>query len=111
MISNGRLYAADTTHRLLTFDLANIPGPKDDLANRQASACVLCGFSPVEIANQPVLQGLAAFSVFGKTVVVADTPNHRVLVWRDVSLPSASQAPDVVLGGSLAIRRPFQPQP
>ena len=35
VVANGRLYAADTARRLLTFDLANIPGAKDDLTDRQ----------------------------------------------------------------------------
>ncbi len=98
VISNTRLYAADATHRLFTFDLTKIPGPKDDLVNRQGSTCVVCGFAPLAVANQSVTQGVAAFAVFGKTLIVADTPNRRVLIWRDVSSPHAALGPDIVLG-------------
>ncbi|MGA8028498.1 MAG: hypothetical protein WB992_15245 [Bryobacteraceae bacterium] len=100
VVSDGRLYVADATHRLLTYDLTKLPGPRDDLADRQGTGCAVCGFSPIAVANQPVLPGIAGVSVFGKTVVAADTANHRVLVWRDVSLPRSSQAPDIVLGRS-----------
>ena len=97
-VLNNRLYAADAGHHLLTFDLAKIPGAKDDLAERQGGACVLCGFSPIASMDQPVFPGIAGVSVFGKTVAVVDTQGHRVLVWRDVSSPRSSQAPDIVLG-------------
>jgi|GEM_PF-1732634 len=99
-ISNNRLYAADATRHLLAFDLTKIPAAKDDLADRAGPACALCGFPPLAVLDQPVLKGIAAVSVFGKTVVIADPPGHRVLIWRDVSAPSASSSPDVVLGRS-----------
>ncbi len=98
VVLNNRLYAADVAGHLLTFDLTNIPGAKDDFADRQGAACAVCGFSPLASLNQPVFQGIAAVSVFGKTVVVADTQTGRVLIWRDVSSPRNGQAPDVVLG-------------
>ena len=39
-VAKGRLYAADNSNRMLTFDLAKIPGPKDDLSDRQERAAV-----------------------------------------------------------------------
>ena len=98
VVLNNRLYVADTAGRLLTFDPSKIPSVKDDFAGSQGSECAVCGFSPLAAVDQPVFQGIAAVSVFGKTVAVADTQNHRILIWRDVSAPHASQAPDVVLG-------------
>lgn len=97
-ISNGKLYAADATQRVLTFDIAAIPGPKDDLAASQGSTCAVCGFAPAAVAKQSVLPGVAAVGVFGKTVVIADVSRRRVLIWRDVSQPESSQGPDLVLG-------------
>lgn len=97
-ISGGHLYVADASHRLLTFDLGQIPGSKDDLADRQGSACIVCGFSPIASTNQSVLPGIGAVSVFGKTIVIADTTNGQVLLWRDSSLPRSSSHPDIVLG-------------
>jgi uncharacterized protein (TIGR03437 family) len=100
LISNGRLYATDTAHRLLIFDLAKLPGPKDDLAVPQGRSCAVCGFSPVAVPNQPILQGSPAVSIYGTTVAVADASNHRVLIWRDTSVSAAHQMPDIVLGQS-----------
>lgn len=99
LISNGRLYVTDATHHVLTFDLARIPGPKDEIVPLGLS-CMVCGFSPIAITNQPVLQGSPTVSIYGTTVAVADTPNHRVLIWRGTSVSAASQMPDIVLGES-----------
>ena len=81
--SKGRLYAADASNHVLTFDLAKIPGPKDDLSDRPGTGCSVCGFAPVSVANQAVIRGVAGAAAYGKTVVVADAANHRVLIWRD----------------------------
>jgi hypothetical protein len=95
-VSKGRLYAADSSDRILTFDLTKIPGPKDDVSDRHGAACSVCGFAPVSIANQAVMRGVAVAASYGRTVVLADAPNHRVLIWRDSNSPK----PDVVLGHS-----------
>jgi len=100
LISNGRLYATEAVHHVLIFDLTRIPGPNDDLAPAQGLSCMVCGFSPIATANQPMLQGFAAVSIYGTTVAVADTLNRRVLIWRDTSVSAASQMPDIVLGDS-----------
>jgi len=95
-VSKGRLYAADASNKTLGFDLAKIPDPKDDLTDGQGSACRVCGFTPVSVANQAVMRGVAVAATYGRTVVLADPPKHRVLIWRDSSSPK----PDVVLGRS-----------
>jgi len=46
------------------------------------------------------LQGAPTVSIYRTTVALADTPNHRVLIWRDTSAGSANQMPDVILGQS-----------
>jgi uncharacterized protein (TIGR03437 family) len=103
--SKGRLYAADASNHVLTFDLAKIPGPKDDLSDRQGTGCSVCGFAPVTVENQAVIRGVAGAAAYGKTVVVADAANHRVLIWRDSSV--GSQKPDIVLGrGGSALLEP-----
>ncbi len=93
-VSKGKLYAADASNHVLTFDLAKLPGPKDDLNGSQVSGCRVCGFAPVSVTNQAVMRGVAGAAAFGRTVVVADPANHRVLIWRD----STSPEPDIVLG-------------
>jgi uncharacterized protein (TIGR03437 family) len=97
-IVNGQLFAADAANHLETFDLTKLPGVKDEPADRSASPCAVCGLTPLTVANQSVFQGVAASASFGKTVVVADTANHRVLIWRGVS---PSPKPDIILS------RPF----
>jgi uncharacterized protein (TIGR03437 family) len=99
-LSGGHLFAADASHRLLTFDLAQIPGPRDEPASSSGLACSLCGFTASTIANQSVLPGIAAITVSGKTIVAADPQHHRVLIWRDSSSPRAAYGPDVQLGRS-----------
>jgi uncharacterized protein (TIGR03437 family) len=98
-VSNGRLYVADTSKHLLAFDLSQIPGASQEVQASQSSTCAVCGFSPVAVLNQPVIPGISAISVSGKSVAVVDTVNQRVLVWRDTSSESALKGPDVVLGG------------
>ncbi len=96
-VSDGKLFVADSAEQLLTFDLAQIPGPKADL-DRSTSQCAVCGFSPIASSSQPVMPGIAAVSVWGKSLVVADPANHRVLIWRDTGKVGAEATPDVVLG-------------
>jgi uncharacterized protein (TIGR03437 family) len=98
LISGGRLYATDAAHHVLIFDLAKIPGPHDNLPAVQAASCLACGFAPTAVSNQPLLQGSPAVSIHGTTVALADTQNHRVLIWRDTRLSAANQMPDIVLG-------------
>jgi uncharacterized protein (TIGR03437 family) len=97
-LANGRLYAADASRRLLTFDLSQIPGPKDDVNARPGARCPLCGFSPLASIAQSVIPGVAAVAVNGKTVAIADASSRRVLIWRDSSSPRATKGPDVVIG-------------
>jgi uncharacterized protein (TIGR03437 family) len=97
-VSAGRLYAADASHHVLTFDLSQLPGVRDDFALRQTNGCGVCGFNPVAVTNESVMPGVAAVSVRGKAVAVADTSNHRVLIWRDATAPRPGNAPDIVLG-------------
>jgi uncharacterized protein (TIGR03437 family) len=92
----GHLYAAEPSGRVLTFDIAGIPTPKDDLSTLRRGLCNLCGLAPSAVASQNVFPGVAGVSSYGRTVVVADPSHHHVLIWRNTSEPST--APDVVLG-------------
>ncbi len=96
-LSSGWLYAADASHRLLTVDLSQIPGPREEPARHSDGSCPVCGFSVGAIGSYAVLPGVAGVSIYGKTVVAADPPNHRVLIWRDSSLPRVAKGPDIVL--------------
>lgn len=91
-ISTGRLYVADTANHLLAFDLSKLAAS---------------GSSPSAILNQSVMVGISAVSVYGKSVAIADTVNHRVLVWRDASSESALKGPDVVLADSSSVVEPI----
>jgi uncharacterized protein (TIGR03437 family) len=57
----------------------------------------LCGFPAIEQVNQAVLPGVAGVAVFGNTVAMVDTPNHRVLLWQDAATAHPAQ---VVLGSN-----------
>lgn len=89
-LSNGKLYAADEAHHLLTFDLSQIPGAAGDFADRQGP-CGLCGFPAVEQVNQAVLPGVAGVAVFRNTVAMVETTGHRVLVWPDAATPQPAR--------------------
>ena len=94
----SRLYASDSAHRLLTFDLSKIPDSREDAAARAGNGCSVCGFMPVASVNQSVAPGAAAFAVSGKTVVLASPATHRVLIWRDATSGRIDRSPDLVLG-------------
>ncbi|MBV9268225.1 MAG: hypothetical protein JO061_18800, partial [Acidobacteriaceae bacterium] len=99
-VSGQRLYVADASNDVLTFDLTKIPGSKDDLAAHQGSGCAVCLQTPLSTISQRVAPGSAAVAVSGRTVAAIDTFTRRVLIWRDVSSPSASSGPDVILSPS-----------
>jgi uncharacterized protein (TIGR03437 family) len=105
LILNGQLYASDATGHVLIFELAKILARKDDVAPELEPSCTVCGFSPMAVPNQPMLQGFAGVSIYGTSVAVADATNHRVLIWRDTRVGSAAQPPDIVLGDSNSDRR------
>ena len=96
-IAKNRLYAAEPSGHVLTFDLERVLSANDDPADR---ACMVCGFPAIASTSQSVMPGLAGIATYGNTVVTADTARHRVLVWNGVNSPRSSQEPDVILGGS-----------
>lgn len=96
-ISNRKLYAADASGRVLAFDLRGLPGAKDDMAGEPVAGCAVCGLSPASVVNQSVLPGVAAVTVHEKTVLIADAARREVSIWRDVSSPQTSNAPDIIL--------------
>ncbi len=97
-LAPNRLYAADASNHVLTFDLARIPGPKEDMSAYPSGACSLCGFAPLAVAAQAVIPGVAGVSSFGKTVLIVDPVHRHVLIWRDAS--RVQPGPDLVLGRS-----------
>ncbi|MDQ2843441.1 MAG: hypothetical protein M3Y72_20850 [Acidobacteriota bacterium] len=100
VVARDRLYAADLSNRLWTYDLLKIGKVQDDAASRAGNGCLVCNFAPLGETNESVMPGVAAVSVWGKTVAVADPANHRVLIWRDSTSPRPDRGPDVVLRGA-----------
>jgi uncharacterized protein (TIGR03437 family) len=98
-IAHGRLYATGA-QQTIAFDLTAILSPPDDPAG-QRTGCTACGFKPVVTAAHPPAI-LANLAMFGKTLVVADSTHHRVLIWRDTDSVDPAGDPDVILGGSAA---------
>ncbi len=100
VVSHDRLYAADVSGHVLTFDLSRLGSVRDDRSARQSSGCAVCLPSPSAETNESVMPGVAAVSVWDKTIAVADSANHRVLIWRDSTAPRPDRGPDIILGRS-----------
>lgn len=98
VVSQDHLHVADATHHILTFDLSRIGGARDDRSARLSNSCSVCLSNPDNQTNESVMPGVATVSVWGKSVAVADTVNHRVLIWRDATVARVDRGPDVVLG-------------
>jgi len=98
--SRNRLYAADSSGHLLTFDLSRLGSVRDDRSARQSSGCAVCLPLPSAETNESVMPGVAAVSVWDKTIAVADAANHRVLIWRDSTASRPDRGPDIILGRS-----------
>ncbi len=92
---NGQLYVADTSGRVLTFDLS--PVFSKVLTGSDNGTCAVCVNAPVGATTQSVPAAGARFALFRHSVAIADAAHHRVLFWRDTSRPSAAAGPDVVL--------------
>jgi len=98
VVTQNRLFAADTSRHILTFDVNLLGNLRDDRGQHSTGGCSLCFPAPVSQTNESVMPGVASVSVWGKTVAVADAANHRVLIWRDSSAPRPDRGPDVILG-------------
>ncbi len=100
VVSPDRLYAADTSGHILTFDLSRLASVRDDHSGRRSSDCAVCVPFPSAEANESVMPGIAVVSVWDKTIAVADAAHHRVLIWRDSTAPRPDHGPDLILGRS-----------
>ncbi len=102
VVSQDRLYAADLSSHVLTFDLSRIGSVRDDRSAHQSSSsgCTVCLPSPSAEIVKSVMPGVAAVSVWDKTIAVVDAAQHRVLIWRDSTAPRPDRGPDVILGRS-----------
>ncbi len=100
IVSRDRLYAADSSGHVLTFDLSRLGSVRDDRSARQSGGCAVCLPLPSAETKESVMPGVAAVSVWDKTIAVADAVNHRVLIWRDSTAPRPDRGPDIILGRS-----------
>lgn len=96
-ISKNKLFVADSSGKLLTYDLSGLPAPDADLAAASRATCNVCGYAPVSSVAQSVIPGTATVSTWGKSLAVIDSRRHRILFWRDVTSRSAFVKPDVTL--------------
>ena len=97
--AGDRLYAADRSQRTYTFDLSPLVAFENgSLAT--SNGCPACVATPIAQSAHAVMPGVAAVSVWSKTVAVADPANHRVLIWRDATAPKLDRGPDLVLEGA-----------
>ncbi len=99
-------------NRVLQFNTAQIPSPHADLTSNftpPGSECYLCGYSAVNVLGQSnytnhgsgvtnqAMNAPTGVATDGQTLVVADTNNNRVLIWRSIPT-SVNQPADVVVG-------------
>jgi uncharacterized protein (TIGR03437 family) len=85
----GNLYVADASGRVLTYDVSRI-------GNAKTPGCPVCLPVPQATIGQNVFGDVAAFAVYGRKIAIADTKNHRVLLWTGTS---SGKQPDVTLSG------------
>lgn len=95
LLTGGLLYATDSAGRVVVFKLGGIPAP-ETAPLQQSAACPVCGLMPSVAAHTPLAP--ANVAMYGKIVILADTRNHRVLIWRNTDAGPRG-APDVILGG------------
>lgn len=95
-VLKGKLYVADSSGKLLTFDLSQIPAPAAEVTSG-SNSCKVCGFLPTASIQQTVIPGGATISTWDRSLAAIDSGGHRVLFWRDVTAPSAYVKPDIVL--------------
>lgn len=116
-IANGNLYVADSSrafatpsnNRVLIYNniLGKLPAPTDELYYTQR--CPVCTGTADVVLGQPDFTSTqwalsqtgmrtpTAVATDGNVLVVADTDNNRLLIWK--SIPGSSGAPaDVVIG-------------
>lgn len=97
-IQKDRLNVADRSGLVSVFDLTKLPAVSDEVHRHGTEACALCGFAPAETVPQAVAAGSSTVSMFGKRLAAIDTRTHRILIWNDVTSPTANYGPDVTLG-------------
>ena len=118
--ANNMLFVADSNiagatplnNRVLRFNTAQIPAPNADLTSNFTppdSQCYLCGYSAANVLGQSnytnhasgvtnqAMNAPTGVATDGQTLVVADTNNNRVLIWRSIPA-SVNQPADVVIG-------------
>ena len=106
---SNRVFAAPENNRVLLFRNLNstLPAPTDEL--NETSVCPICAGTATTVLGQPdftttniatTQSGLrtpTGVATDGRILVVADTDNNRVLIWK--SIPSTNGQPaDVVVG-------------
>jgi sugar lactone lactonase YvrE len=99
--TTGRIYVADTgSHRVMTYNAGGaLATGAAGVAIGQASAAVgdpNRGGAP----SASTLNGPGAVEIGGTALIVADSLNHRILIYEGASLPTADVPATVVLGQS-----------
>ena len=93
---DGQLYIPDTrNHRVVIFD--GIPNSPDPEANGVLGQPDLESSAPDSPQADNLFRPRTAFASNDNVFVIADTENHRVLIW-DEPPQSQSDTPDTVLG-------------
>ena len=109
----GRLFATEQAgaqqYRVDVFDLADLPASKSQPSPVNAGSCSVCGFMPSMEMDEQVPPDSPAIVERNNARIVADVPNHRVLIWRSAAAAKSGASADLVLsdrGGVNGLQEP-----
>ncbi|HWF47114.1 MAG TPA: hypothetical protein VG168_08920, partial [Bryobacteraceae bacterium] len=111
--ASGRLFATEQVaaqqFRVDVFDVSNLPAAKSQPPPAQDGSCSVCGFMPSLEMDEQIPPDSPAVVERENARVVADVPNHRVLIWRSAAAARGGSSADFVLsdrGGANGLQDP-----
>lgn len=90
-LSDQQLHVADASGQVISFDLGAV------LSGQMNGSCAVCTTVVASTVAQAVPSSQARFARYKQAVAVVDANNRQVLFWRNSSLPTAQNGPDVVV--------------
>lgn len=99
--ASGRLFATEQVgvqqYRVDVFDLGDLPASKSQPGPAQGGSCPVCGFLPSMEMDEQVPPDSPAIVERNNARIVADVPNHRVLIWRSAAAAKSGASADLIL--------------
>ena len=85
------------TIRVDVFEAGQLPAPRSQPSAGPNALCSVCGFMPALELEEQAPPDSPAIVERQNARIIADTPNHRVLIWRDATAARAGASADLVL--------------